>query len=62
MELSQSFVAELTPNVAEEVAAPGFGIKELPIPIRRKLEVAINFAAPEAQIEVVLRELLAEAG
>ena len=40
--------------MAEEVAALGFGFQEFSMLFRRKFEVAINFAAPEAQIEDVL--------
>jgi hypothetical protein len=51
VELSQSFVAEAIPNIAQKISAPGFGIKEFPILLLRKFEVAIDFAAAEAQIE-----------
>ena len=54
MELSQSFVAEPIPNIAQKIAAPGFSIQEFPILHLRKLEVAIDLAAAEAQIEDVL--------
>jgi hypothetical protein len=62
VELSQSFVAELIPNMPEEVVASGFGLQEFPIPVCRKLEVAINFAAPETQIEDVLAVIIGRRG
>ena len=51
LELSQSFVAELIPNVAQEVASPGFGIEKFPILRLGEVEVAINLAAPETQVQ-----------
>jgi hypothetical protein len=39
--------------MAQEVAATGFGIEELPILLLRKLEVAIDVAGSEAQVEDV---------
>jgi hypothetical protein len=40
--------------MAQEVAAPGFSIQEFPILLLRELEVAIDHAAAEAQVEDVL--------
>jgi hypothetical protein len=36
--------------MAQEVAAPGFGINEALILLLRELDVAINLAVPEAQV------------
>jgi hypothetical protein len=55
-------VAELIPDMAEEVAAPGFGLQEFLIPFRRKFELAINFATPEAQIKDVLAAVIGRRG
>jgi hypothetical protein len=60
LELSQSFVAELVANTFQEVAAAGFGIEKLPILLLGKLEVAINLAAPEAQVQDVLAGIVAD--
>jgi hypothetical protein len=44
LELSEASVAELIPNIVQEMVAVRFGIEELLILLLRKLEVAINFA------------------
>jgi hypothetical protein len=40
VELSQPFVAELIPNMAQEISAPGFSIQEFPILVLRELEMS----------------------
>ena len=49
MKLSQSFIAEMISNAAQEVAPSGLCLQELPILLFGKIEIAIDIAAAEAQ-------------
>jgi hypothetical protein len=49
--LSEAFAAELIPNLAREVATAGFGIEEGLVLFFGNVEVAIDVAASEPQIE-----------
>src|SRR6202034_413684 len=56
------FVAEPIPNIVQKISAPGFSIQEFPILLLRKLEVAIDLAAAEAQVEDALPAIICRRG
>jgi hypothetical protein len=54
LELGHAFVGEAVPDVTQEVAALRFRINELLVIVLGELEVSIDIAATEAQIQDAL--------
>jgi hypothetical protein len=52
--LASLFIAELAANVAAKIPAFGLSREELIIPIWGELEITVDFAAMESQIELPL--------
>ena len=47
----ESLIPELVPDVCKEVATSGLGVEELPVLLGRKVEVAVDVAALESQVQ-----------
>jgi hypothetical protein len=50
LELGEAFVPEVVPDMAQKVAASGFGVEEVPVLLLGELKAAVDIAPPESQV------------